>query len=572
MPRLPTLMFRYNRGGFASNIFGLALRLLLVALSAVSVPMSSAMAQTESPSHTSDLFAYIDHSWDELTRSMMDCKTLVDPKVKHPATIYLPQDYPEPPELRALQKKCTVRIRRLPQAIHHIGEFNPAQLPHQGLLYLPNPYVVPGGRFNEMYGWDSYFILLGLLRDGRLELARGMVENFFFEIEHYGGILNANRTYYLTRSQPPFLSSMVMALYHADRDDGRKRAWLEKAYPCLDHDYRMWNVDQHLAGDTGLSRYFDFGEGPVPEVGAEGDSYYLQVFRYLQASPERHDYLGEPGHSHDELIGPAYTLEVCEHSGGRKRCQTSFSYQFTADYYLGDRAMRESGFDVSFRFGAFGGHTHHYAPVCLNSLLYKTETDMAAIAKLLGKSDDSREWSARAEKRKQQINHYLWDQKRGMFFDYDFTQNKVSDYEYATAFYPLWAGLATPAQAEAVMAHLATFERPGGLAMSPYDTGVQWDLPYGWAPVHLLALDGMRRYGFAADADRIARKWIQTVSENFQHDGTVREKYNVVTRSSEAEVTAGYEVNVVGFGWTNAVVLEFAHQLHLRLSDTVGPE
>ena len=195
---------------------------------------------------------------------------------------------------------------------------------------------------------------------------------------------------------------------------------------------------------------------------------------------------------------------------------------------------------------------------------------MTGIAKLLGKSNDSREWSARAEKRKQLINHYLWDHKRGMFFDYDFTQNEISDYEYATTFYPLWAGLATDEQAKTVMSQLATFERPGGLAMSPYDTGVQWDLPYGWAPVHLLAVEGMRRYGYSSDADRVARKWIGTVAENFHHDDTIHEKYNVVTRSSAAEVTAGYEVNVVGFGWTNAVVLEFAH--HLRLGDTVEPK
>ena len=136
--------------------------------------------------------------------------------------------------------------------------------PQQGVLYLPNSYVVPGGFLNEMYGWDSYFIMVGLLRAGRLELARGMVENFFFEIEHYGGILNANRTYFLTRSQPPFLSSMVMALYDALPDPATKRLWLEKSYPFIQRDYDMWTSGEKLAGNTGLSRYLRLWRGAGP--------------------------------------------------------------------------------------------------------------------------------------------------------------------------------------------------------------------------------------------------------------------------------------------------------------------
>ena len=132
----------------------------------------------------------------------------------------------------------------------------------QGLLYLPRPYVVPGGRFNEMYGWDSFFIQMGLLRDGQTDLARDMVDNFFFEIEHYGAMLNANRTYYLTRSQPPFVSSMFVDVYRAAHKDGHSdKAWLERAYADLDKDYGMWTREPHLAGQTGLSRYYDFGEG-----------------------------------------------------------------------------------------------------------------------------------------------------------------------------------------------------------------------------------------------------------------------------------------------------------------------
>src|SRR5262249_60841854 len=135
-----------------------------------------------------------------------------------------------------------------------------------GLLYLEHPYVVPGGRFNEQYGWDSYFIVLGLLEDGRIDLARGMVENFFFEIEHYGTILNANRTYYLSRSQPPFLTSMILAVYDAEKAAGREdRKWLERAYGYAAKDYQMWAEAPHAAGDTGLSRYYAPRDGAAPE-------------------------------------------------------------------------------------------------------------------------------------------------------------------------------------------------------------------------------------------------------------------------------------------------------------------
>ena len=165
-----------------------------------------------------------------------------------------------------------------------IGDVRPEELPAQGLLYLPNPYVVPGGRFNEMYGWDSYFIVLGLEADHREALAKGMVDNFFFEIEHYGGVLNANRTYYLTRSQPPFLTSMIRAVYEdpasfpATRGGSRRgprvaRARLRAGARRTTPPGRGPSIKRN---DTGLARYFDYGTGPVPEM-ADNDTYYIDV-------------------------------------------------------------------------------------------------------------------------------------------------------------------------------------------------------------------------------------------------------------------------------------------------------
>jgi alpha,alpha-trehalase len=217
--------------------------------------------------------------------------------------------------------------------------------------------------------------------------------------------------------------------------------------------------------------------------------------------------------------------------------------------------MRESGFDPSFRFGPYSGSTHHFAPVCLNSLLYREEQDLAEMASLLGRADESATWKRRAESRKAAMNKYFWNAQAGMFFDYDFLHDRQSNYYYATAFYPLWAGLATQEQAQAVEHNLSLFEHEGGIAMSDRITGMQWDLPYGWAPLQLLPVEGLRRYGFNADADRISQEFVSDVYDNFKRDQTIREKYNVITRSTQAAVSAGYKTNVVGFGWTNGVTL-----------------
>jgi alpha,alpha-trehalase len=183
------------------------------------------------------------------------------------------------------------------------------------------------------------------------------------------------------------------------------------------------------------------------------------------------------------------------------------------------------------------------------------------MAQILGRSPEAGDWRALAERRKQLINRYLWNATKGMFFDYDVDARKQSSYDYASTFYPLWVGAASPEESKAIIRNLGLFERPGGLAMSDQQTGVQWDLPFGWAPVTMIAVEGMRRAGFAADANRVSKEFLSTILENFRRDGTIREKYNVVTRSTEAAVTAGYEANIVGFGWTNAAFLTLLHAL-----------
>ncbi len=514
---------------------------------------------------------YIFSGWDSLTRSMTSCDSLVDSKIKAAPVLYLPADFPTPAAVQKLQTDCGVRIEHLPAVIHGPGSIDTRAFHPHGILYLENKYVVPGGRFNEMYGWDSYFIIRGLVRDGRVDLARGMVDNFFFEIEHYGSVLNANRTYFFSRAQPPFLSSMVMSVSEADRQAGHEDpAWLAKAYSYLARDYEMWTREPHLAGITGLSRYYDFGHGPPAEALQDESGFYRKVAAYFLLHPEHATGMlvekpsdAKVPDSKSPVLGASYSVQVCDQptTMARPECESARSVSLSEDYYKGDRAMRESGFDISFRFGPYSAATHHYAPVCLNSLLYKTERDMEQISQRLGRKADAALWKTRAEQRQEEMQKYFWNERAGLFFDYDFEHAQQSSYRYATTFYPLWSGLATPDQAKALAKNLAIFERSGGLAMSPQETGVQWDFPYAWAPLQLLTVEGLRRYSLNADADRLSYEFLSTVAENFRRDGTIREKYNAVTRSSEVHLGAGYQSNVIGFGWTNGVFLELLHGL-----------
>jgi alpha,alpha-trehalase len=523
-----------------------------------------------------DLLAYISSDWDRLTRTLNDCHSFPDSKTEGKQVLYLPAGVELPSGLSGVQERCSIRIVRLPKQLPISSERVPSPLDGHGLLYLENPYVVPGGQFNEMYGWDSYFIIRGLIRSQRLNLAKGMVENFFYEIEHYGGVLNANRSYYLGRSQPPFLSSMILAVFHADQAAGQTNLeWLARAYPFAVRDYEQWTQAPHLAGDTGLSRYYDEGEGPVPEIMGDPSDYYHGVVRYFlqhEGVDSPHLVRVDAQHPPASILGPIFQCDPATAGQKMENCADHDRVGLAPDAYKGDRSMRESGFDVTFRFGPFGIRTHHFAPVCLNSLLYKTETDLQEMSRLLGRPEDARRWQEKALSRREKITKYLWDEQRGLFFDYDFETHKRSSYEYATTFYPLWSGLASNEQAQAVAKNIALFEHIGGLAMSRHESKAQWDYPYGWAPVHLLAVEGLRRYGYAANADRITYKYLSMVLRNFRRDHTIREKYDVVADSDVTHIGVGYTQNVNGFGWTNAVFLELLHESPEELAAKVKKE
>lgn len=528
----------------------------LVLLAALAFATGAAAATRPDPARTR---AYIDHAWGTLTRSLDDCSALADSKVNTHPVLYLPARMPVSAKLRAIAKRCGIALATLPRAIDKLGDIDPAQLSAQGLLYLPHPYVVPGGFFNEMYGWDSYFIVLGLVADHRDELARHMVDNALFEVEYYGGVLNANRTYYLSRSQPPFLGAMMSAVLDDPAsfpDKASKLAWLAQAYPLAVRNHDIWTRAGHRAGNTGLARYFDFGTGPVLE--ARNADYYLGVIKWLLAHPARNPgYLVKASRHPDDAEAARLASTSCNVRTS-KVCADAWldGYRLSADYYLGDRAMRESGFDVNFHFGPFAGSTHHYAPVGLNSLLYRYEMDLHDFALELGKTADATHWAKLAQARRQAMDKYLWHPDEGIYLDYDFVAGKPAAHPYITTFYPLWARAASASQARAVRDHLAVFEQPGGLAMDDQPSGAQWDAPFGWAPTNWLAVSGLDAYGYRNDARRIARKFCATVDRGVATDGTIREKYNMVLGNADVHVSAGYSQNVVGFGWTNGVYLK----------------
>ena len=491
------------------------------------------------PERLDTLRAYIDRTWRTLTRTHDDLlEALPDPKIDHEPGTSWPLYVAASEDTAAVGQRlrqslnvdewAQVDLRVLPENPRE----NMEQIRPHGLLYLPHPYVVPGGRFNEMYGWDSYFISVGLLEAGRVERARQMTDNHLYQVRHYGTVLNANRTYYLTRSQPPFLATMVRDVYEETQDT----TWLADAVPALETYYEYWTTGPHRAGDTGLSRYYGLGEGPAPEVvmgeqDAEGQSHYDRIRAYYR-----------------ENDVAAY--------------EESLFYDAQADtltslFYKADRSMRESGFDPSNRFGPFNVGIVHYAPVGLNSFLYQYERDAAELLRILDRPEAAQRWTERAEERRRRMNELMWDAEAGLYRDYNFRMETQNDYHFATAFAPLWVGLASDEQAAATAGTLWQLEAPGGVLTSTHRTGNQWDAPFGWAPLQMMAVDGLRRYGYDRAADRLSAKFVGLVSKEFQEHGVILEKYDLVQRESDvsAGIQYGYSENVIGFGWTNAVVL-----------------
>jgi alpha,alpha-trehalase len=484
---------------------------------------------------TSQVQQYISKAWRTLTRTHQHLLSIAeDPKLKHrsnepwiiyvPSTISLDKVKASVKNQMVIDDYNRIEFKTLPNDITRIHP--------QGLLYLPYNYVVPGGRFNEMYGWDSYFIVLGLLRDGHITLAKHMVDNFKFEIDNYGKVLNANRTYYLTRSQPPLFTEMILAVYNRTQD----KRWLQSMLPSIKKYYQYWTTGPRRVASVGLSRYYPDGNGPAFEVTHTANhtesQYYPQVKEYLKTHRD---------------VEPVLN-----------RFYDAKTDQLTSAFYKSDRAVRESGWDLSSKYGPFGVFITDNISVALNSLLYKMETDTAHIYRILKNKAAQRNWERLAKKRAILMNKYLWDDPTGYYLDYNFVTKRRTPHVSLTSYYPLWAGVASKAQARRLQANLMNFDAKGGVVTSAYVTGQQWDAPFGWAPLHYFIVMGLKHYGYQTEAQCIAKNFITVVNDNFNHYGTIFEKYNVWTLSANTATGThyGYNDNVIGFGWTNGVYLE----------------
>jgi alpha,alpha-trehalase len=386
---------------------------------------------------------------------------------------------------------------------------------YSSALALPKPYVVPGGRFRELYYWDSYFTLLGLAQSGRQDLVQDMIGDFAWLIDTYGHVPNGTRTYYLSRSQPPFFFEMV-----AVSQQDRAAAWA-RYLPELRREYAYW-----MAGAAMLKR----------------QGAYRRVVR-LPDGAVLNRYWDDVDQPRDESWRE--DVELARRSGREPQ-----------QLYRDLRAAAESGWDFSARWlrdpqSLASIETTRIIPADLNSLLYGLEQAIRAGCERAQQRACALEFARRAAARHRAIDRYLWDAQRGYYADYRWTDGRHTAVLSAATLYPLFESLASAPQAVQVTAVVrASLLARGGLATSTLTTGQQWDAPNGWAPLQWIAIRGLRDSGALTLAAAIACRWLVNVTTAYQHDGKLVEKYNVVTSGGGS---GGEYPLQDGFGWTNGV-------------------
>lgn len=374
------------------------------------------------------------------------------------------------------------------------------------LIGLPKPYIVPSPAdcFQEMYYWDTFFTCKGLILSGRAEVARDCCEDMMFLIEKYGFMPNGSRTFYLTRSQPPFLSMMVMDVYNVYKD----KEWLKMAYETLKKEYKFW-MTQRIT-EIGLNQY---GCDMNDEIDVD-ENYNYTCSRLEYEAPTDDKY--------------------------------RFARNFIADC--------ESGWDFNPRTEM---QQDQYIYVDLNSNLYIYEKNFAEMSEILG-TGETEKWNTAAENRRELMNKYLWNGE--MFTDYNFVQKHFSPVFSVASFYPLWAGVATAEQAKTTVAKLSALENEYGISTCEKNESpatYQWDWPNGWAPLHYITVRALDRFGFTEDAKRIAEKYTKTTEALFDETGKLWEKFNTLTGKND---TKGYASNIM-LGWTAGVYLYLMNYL-----------
>ncbi|MEC5164309.1 alpha,alpha-trehalase [Flavobacterium sp. PL11] len=501
-----------------------------------------------------------DDYWDELTRTI-DKKGLLqiieDEKTSSEvATLYVSaKDQQGVAYFKALEKELpNFKVEILPEnySMEYIETLNDKPgilalaLEQKGYSLQGIPFIVPGGRFNEMYGWDSYFIGLGLLIDNKIEKAIAIAENFKYQIIYYGKILNANRSYYLTRTQPPLYSSLIIEIL---KKGIPSLDWLQSHLETIILEYNtVWMVQGNRLTSTGLNRYKADGIGMPFEV--------------------------EAGHFDDVLepYAQKYKLPIREFE--KQYLQRTIVDADLDEYFVHDRSMRESGHDTTNRLINTCANLNS---VDINSFLYKYEKDIAYLIETYFENSftidnvvySAGDWKQKAIYRKNKINELCWNEQAGMYFDYDFINKKQFPFEAAATFFPLWAGLCDESQAKKLVeVALPQFIKTGGitgstksseLESSLHTTQRQWDYPFGWAPHQILLWEGLLQYNFIDKAQEMVYRWLWLITRNVvDYNGTIPEKFDLEISSHKvfAEYgNVGTEFDYIakeGFGWVNA--------------------
>ena len=388
------------------------------------------------------------------------------------------------------------------------------------LLALPLPYIVPGGRFGEIYYWDSYFTMLGFEAMGNYEVIEQMTDNFAFLIETYSHVPNGNRTYFLSRSQPPFFALLVEML----AKNGGHNVY-RKYLPSLEKEYLFWMdggssltaaTPAHrrvvrLPEGSVLNRYWDDSPTPRPE------SYFEDL----------------------ELVQNSHNPE---------------------NLFRNLRAACESGWDFSSRWFAdaadFGSiRTTELLPLDLNCLLVQLENTLAQAYRSAGEESGYEVLTKKAQQRARHINQYFWNETAQTYQDYDFINAQTTGVQCLAMVYPLFLNVANQSQAVQIARVLERdFLKEGGLVTTLAESGQQWDSPNGWACLQWLAIAGLRNYGFADLAETIKNRWLKANETVFKRTGKMLEKYNVQDINA-APLGGEYSVQD-GFGWTNGLYLK----------------
>ncbi|TAD82891.1 MAG: alpha,alpha-trehalase TreA [Bacteroidetes bacterium] len=410
------------------------------------------------------------------------------------------------------------------------------------LLPLPNAYVVPGGRFREVYYWDSYFTMLGLAESGETQLIAHMVDNFAHLIATYGHIPNGNRSYYLSRSQPPFFSLMVQLL--------AQLKGTEKVYPkylqAVEREYMYWmEGDAQTAAGSAYKRFVKMPDGAML------NRYWDDAEKPRQES-YREDY---------ETAAKAAEKASANKKFADNSIRQKFSDSVKASCYRNLRSGAASGWDFSSRwfvnaYDITTIETTSIIPVDLNCLLYFTERLLASMHQVAGNSSKAKDFEKRAAERQAAIDRYCYDAQTGFYTDYHFVNQTKTGAITAAGLFPFCFFESTAMQPRAVKAAEVvrrSLLAPGGLLATPLSTGQQWDAPNGWAPLQWMAVWGLDRCGQPELAADIARRWIQLNREVYGRTGKMMEKYNVVNTTLEAG--GGEYPGQDGFGWTNGVLL-----------------